>query len=314
MAKTKKNSLEIAAENIVTQNMNIQLLEKVLILTDTKMTKFGKAIYDAAKKINLDTNLLMMPPTPENGAEPNVVVANAMKAADVVIAPTYKSLSHTKARREANKAGARIATMPDVSEHSFLHGGLTADYQIITELVNKMYYALKGKTKVKVESKNGTNVDFEIGEMILDRDTGILHNAGQFGNLPAGEVDTAPNEGSTNGIVVFDDLNGFGKKIKLKISNGSVDETDNQKLEEAFSRMPKARNIAEFGIGANPKAKVIGNTLEDEKVLGTIHIALGNNMSYGGRPDVQFHKDGIIEEPTVTVDGRLIIRNGKWLI
>jgi len=311
---SEKTSLEIGAETIVTQNMNIQLLDKVLVLTDTKMLKFGKAIYDAARKINLDTNLLVMTPTPENGAEPTGIVAEAMKAADVVIAPTFKSLSHTKARREACKAGARVATMPEVAEYSFTHGGLTADYKIVSELSNKMHQAVKGTTHVKIESKNGTNFSFEIGKFILDKDTGILHNSGQFGNLPAGEVDTAPNEGSASGTLVFDDLADFGKNIKLKVEKGFVEENGNKKLEEVFKNMPRARNIAEFGIGTNPKAKVIGNTLEDEKVLGTVHIALGNNMSYGGHCDVQFHKDGIIEEPTVTVDRRLIIRNGKWLI
>jgi leucyl aminopeptidase (aminopeptidase T) len=310
---TKKYSLQSASETIVMQNLNIQFLEKVLVITDMKMLKFGKAIYDAARKVNLDTNLLVMPPPSATGMAPNAVVAAAMKASDVVIAVTSKSISHTKARREACKAGARMASMPGVSELSFIQGGLTADYNKVRELTNRMYEAIKGRRKVKVESKNGTNVSFEIGDMILDRDTGLIHARGQFGNLPGGEVDTAPNEGSAKGIIVFDELVGYGKNVRLEVSNGSVKKTDNKKLEELLNIMPKARNIAEFGIGTNPQAKIIENTLEDEKVLGTVHMALGNNMTYGGHCDVQFHKDGIIEEPTVEVDGRMIIRTGKWL-
>ena len=310
----KKISLQSAAEAIVMQNMNIQFLEKVLVVTDTKMMKFGKAIYDAARKVNIDTNLLVTPAPSANGSEPDDVVAAAMKTSDVVIAVTSRSISHTKARREACKAGTRIASMPGVSELSFTQGGLTADYSKVSELTNRMYEAMKGRRKVKVESKNGTNVSFEIGDMILDRDMGLIRARGQFGNLPAGEVDTAPNEGTAKGVIVFDELTGYGKNIMLEVGNGIVEKTDCKRLEELFSSMPKARNIAEFGIGTNPHAKIIGNTLEDEKVLGSVHIALGNNMTYGGHCDVQFHKDGIIEEPTVEVDGRLVIRSGKWLV
>lgn len=76
---------------------------------------------------------------------------------------------------------------------------------------------------------------------------------------------------------------------------------------------PLARSIAEFGIGTNEKAKISGIVLEDEKVLGTVHIAVGNNKSMGGEIDVPIHLDGVIRKPDVYLDGELIMKKGKML-
>ena len=85
-------------------------------------------------------------------------------------------------------------------------------------------------------------------------------------------------------------------------------------LEKRLDRIgPKAYMLAEFAIGTNPKAMVTGNVLEDEKVLGTCHIAIGNNVSFGESNDVPVHLDGIISRPTVIVGSRTILENGNAL-
>ncbi|MEZ4763254.1 MAG: hypothetical protein R3C26_08680 [Calditrichia bacterium] len=77
---------------------------------------------------------------------------------------------------------------------------------------------------------------------------------------------------------------------------------------------PKARNLAELGVGTNDSAQINGTILEDEKVLGTVHLALGNNMSMGGTCDVGFHVDGILLNPTLTIDDVVILKDGKMII
>ena len=76
----------------------------------------------------------------------------------------------------------------------------------------------------------------------------------------------------------------------------------------------KARNIAEFGIGTNDSARLSGILLEDEKVMGTVHLALGNNVTMGGSVNVPMHVDGVIKKPTVYLDGKLLMDKGKLLI
>lgn len=74
-----------------------------------------------------------------------------------------------------------------------------------------------------------------------------------------------------------------------------------------------ARGIAEFGIGTNPGAKIIGHPLVDEKVWGTIHIAFGMNLSIGGTRDSNIHYDCIINAPTVWVDDVMILDKGNHI-
>src|SRR4030042_450852 len=118
-------SLMEGAKTVVTHCLNIKPYEKVSIVTDRKLLKIGQALYDACREINFDTVLIVMEPTGRDGAEPPAVVANAMKASSIVIAPTFYSLTHTKARIEAMGAAGKVGNMPDVSEFSFTKGGLT---------------------------------------------------------------------------------------------------------------------------------------------------------------------------------------------
>ncbi|MFT4326928.1 MAG: aminopeptidase, partial [Candidatus Woesearchaeota archaeon] len=124
----------------------------------------------------------------------------------------------------------------------------------------------------------------------------------------------------TNGTIVYDgSIAGVGKittPIKLEVKKGKAtivsknkDSTKLKKLLESVG--PKAYNLAELGIGTNPNAILTGNVLEDEKVLGTCHIALGNDLSYNGTNNVPIHLDGIILKPTITVDGKIIMKDGK---
>ncbi len=107
--------------------------------------------------------------------------------------------------------------------------------------------------------------------------------------------------------------------VKLTVQNGYAVKIEGgegaKKLEEMLAPFGKeAGNIAELGIGTNDQAALVGIILEDEKVLGTVHVAVGNNASFGGTVTVPVHLDGIITSPTLEVDGRLVMQNGKLLV
>ena len=88
-----------------------------------------------------------------------------------------------------------------------------------------------------------------------------------------------------------------------------------EKLQKLLSAHGKdAFNIAELGVGTNDKAIITGKILEDEKVLGTVHVALGNNIGFGGNVSVPIHLDGILMNPTLKVDGKIIIKDGMQLL
>jgi leucyl aminopeptidase (aminopeptidase T) len=150
-------------------------------------------------------------------------------------------------------------------------------------------------------------------------DTGLLTERGAFGNLPAGEAFLAPVEGTAAGTIVVDgsvgDSGALTDPITLVVSAGYVTEIRGdasgglEKLLQPHGR--DAYSIAELGIGTNDRARIVGNVLEDEKVLGTVHIAMGNNAFMGGKVNVPSHHDAVLRRPDLLIDGTAIMRAGE---
>ena len=304
------------ARTVIRQCLKVKPGEKALILTDKKIpSSIPQILLEALKEVNAISEIKIIEPLKFDGQEPSKEIADLMKNFDVIILVTSKSLTHTKAREDACKAGARIASMPGITEFSFIEGGLTADYEEVKKSVEKIHEKVKESKEIEITSDNGTNFKAKVEGRRWFKDDGMIDEKGKFSNLPAGEVFIAPLEGTSEGILVFDKMGRFGENIKIEVKNGIAKKIEGSELlEKAIQEIgEKARNIAEIGIGANPKAKVIGNVLEDEKVLGTVHVALGNNFYFGGKIDVPFHVDGIILKPNLEVDGELLIKNGKWV-
>jgi len=173
---------------------------------------------------------------------------------------------------------------------------------------------LENAKKVRITSDNGTDFSANVEGREWVKDDGMIHEKGSFHNLPAGETAVAPLEGTSQGTIVIDKMAFYGEGIRYTIENGFVEKIQgSERLEKEVNKVGRlARNIAEIGIGTNPKARIIGNILEDEKVFGTVHIAVGNSLSLHGKVDVPLHIDGIIPEPTLEVDGEVLIKDGKW--
>ena len=314
--------MQKSAEKIVTVCMNVCKDESVLIITDTNKVKIGRAIFEAASAISANTAMLMMKPTKRHADEPQDIIAKKMLDTDVIIAPTTYSLTHTMARKKATEQGARIATMPGITEGMMEDGAITADFRQVESLTVKLSKILDTASEARITSKLGTDVTIGLEGREAISDTGIFHNSGDFGNLPAGESFIAPVEGTTEGTVVVDGSmmdHLIKEPITLEIKDGNVVSFVGNQLakmieSEVNTVGPLARNIAELGIGTNDKAKLSGNVLEDEKILGTVHIAIGNNATFGGNVNVGLHFDGIIQNPTLFLDDKKVIQDGNLLV
>ena len=318
-----EEAFQKAAETVVKKCLNVKAGETFLVITDTERLNIGNALFKKGLEVGAETLLVVMKPRTRHGEEPPEPIAEMWKHVDVFVAPTTYSLTHTQARKRAVEAGARGATMPGITEEMFKRT-LSIDYEIVKNNVEKLYEALKDAKEVRVLSDKGTDITLRIDGRPLHKDTGIYHNPGDFGNLPAGEIYVAPIEGSANGTIVFDgsiaSIGLLREPVKIVVKDGYAVEISGgeeaRKLKELLEKVGKkeAYNIAELGIGCNPAAKVVGNILEDEKIFGTVHIALGDNSTFGGKVIAGIHLDGIIMKPTLIVDGRKVIENGKWLI
>ncbi|MBC8443981.1 aminopeptidase [Candidatus Woesearchaeota archaeon] len=295
--------------------------ESVLIITDKNKKEIANSLVNASKELSLKPTLIEIPELKINGQEPPESTAQTMKEFDICILVTSKSLTHTKARRSACEAGARIATMPNATVE-MIKRTIPINYQELQERNTKLVKLLEKTEIVRVTTQKGTDITMNIkGRDIHGINDGLYTQKGQYGNLPCGEVCLAPIEGTTNGKFIVDASMGTGKlpsPLTIEVKNGfatSITGEHAQKIKDMFKDLPKeAYNIAELGIGTNPNAKITGNVLEDEKVLGTAHIALGNNKSFGGDVDVPIHIDGIFRAPTIYLDSKMIIEQGKFLI
>lgn len=313
--------LESAARTALETCLAVKPGETVLVITDEPTREIGTAIWRVAKSMNTEAMLTEMISRQRDGEEPPAPIAALMAASSVVLCPTSKSLTHTAARREACAHGARIATLPGITTDMMIRC-LNADYNAIATRSKKLATVLESGDEIHVTSPAGTDIRLRRGDRRAIPNTGLYHNPGEGGNLPAGETYFAPIEGGAQGIVVFEAaVAGIGKikkPIRLVVQNGIAVEitggAEAQKLNDLINPLgTAARNVAELGIGTNDQAKITGVILEDEKVLGTVHLALGDNMSMGGTVAVPSHVDGLILQPTVYLDGQMIMNAGRLL-
>jgi len=321
-APRRSPALEAAARNALIDCLDVKAGETVTIITDEGKRNIGLTLWQVAKALGAETVLVEMIPRSRNGEEPPAPLAALMATSSVVLCPTSMSLTHKAARREASAHGVRIATLPGITE-DMMKRCLSADYQAIAERSRRLSEILQGGEEVRVVSPAGTDIKMSRGDRYPKPDTGLYHHPGEYGNLPAGETFFAPIEGTAQGTIVFEAaMAGIGKlkkPITVIVRNGRAVEitggAEARKLNEIVDQVgPEARNIAELGIGTNDKAKVTGLILEDEKVMGTVHIALGDNKSMGGNVAVPSHLDGLIMKPTVYLDGRKIMEAGELLV
>jgi aminopeptidase len=296
--------------------------EKVLIVTDEPLRIIGYSLWQAAKDLGTEVMLVEMLPRKTNGEEPPPEVAELMKKVDVVLCPTSKSLTHTDARRNASAAGARVATLPGVTEEIMIRC-MNADYNKIAERTFKICAMMEKTDAIRVTTSLGTNITMPIRGREAHASSGLFKEKGLWGNLPTGESYLAPLEGLSNGVVVVDgsmaSVGMVKEPIHILVKDGYATEItggdEAKRLRELLEPHGKdAYTVAEFGIGTNDKAILTGKILEDEKVMGTIHIAFGDNKSMGGSVRVASHLDGLIKHPTVWFDDKMIMKDGEFVI
>ncbi len=296
--------------------------ENVVIITDEPKRRIGLAFWEIACELGADAIFCEIIPRKTNGAEPPRAVAALLKECDVFMIPTSKSMTHTDARRASCKNGGRGATLPSITEDT-MKRTLRADYGKIRELTSRVAAKIQGAKEARVITALGTDITFSIEGRKCLEDTGIITEKGSSTNLPAGEAYLAPVEGTARGRIVADgSCAGVGminEPIVLEVSGGFATDITGGAEAKALIELTApfgrdGRNIAELGIGTNDKAQLTGSALEDEKVMGTVHIALGDNISMGGKVSLQSHLDMIIKAPTLLIDGKELLKEGKLLV
>ncbi len=316
-----------AARSVVRTCMQIRPSEHVLVVTDPETSEVGRALYEATAEVTDRILLMMMPPSHKKGMEPPSPVAELMRQQDVVLLATKTSLTHTRARRNATRENARIASMPGITTEILSKGGMTADYGAMKKEISGLNPLLRKRTSVVVRSPGGTDLSFRTGARWVLEDSGICNRPGQITNLPAGKVFVLPKEGTANGKVVIDgswEGHRLEEPLTLLIEDGVVigtsgggeSEEITRVMDEARSRVrssliERVGTIAEFGFGMNPRSHISGNQLEDQVVRGSAYIAIGDNSALGGTASVGFQLRGVMSKPSIELEDVDLVVDGK---
>jgi leucyl aminopeptidase (aminopeptidase T) len=316
------SELRSAALIAVRDCMGVHPGERVLVVTDAPLRTIGYAAFEAARDLGNDVLLIEMLPRKTNGEEPPAEIAVLMTQYDVVLCPTSKSLTHTDSRRNASAKGARVATLPGVTEEVMVRC-MNADYKEIAARTFRICELMRTTKVIRVKAPAGTDITLPIEGREAHASSGVFRDKGLYGNLPTGEAYLAPLEGLSNGVVVVDgsmaSVGMVDEPIRITVRDGyATDITGGESARRLIALLEPhgkdGRTVAEFGIGTNDKAILTGVILEDEKVMGTIHIAFGDNKSMGGSVRVASHLDGLVKQPTVWFDDRIIMEQGRLLV
>ncbi len=255
-------------------------------------------------------------------AAKNIVSEFSAEVASVVIAMSNNSTSHTRFRWLANVAGTRFASLPHFDPDMFFTS-MAVDWEVLAARTSRLADIVNKTISMELTTPDGTRLSFSIEGRHAEVDDGLLTAPGSFGNLPAGEVYLAPLEGTAEGVmkIWYAPTNKLTTPLTLIIRGGEVvtvegDDPHKDWLGRKFAESSKNRNIAELGIGTNDRATRPDNVLEAEKILGTVHIAFGDNTGFGGVVSTPFHEDYVLYNPTLSGKTRegeslLILDNGK---
>ncbi|MCC8194868.1 MAG: aminopeptidase [Deltaproteobacteria bacterium] len=296
--------------------------EKVLVITDDKSFAIGNIMYDCAKAYT-DTTLICTEPRATHGSAPTDAVAAAMKSADVIFSATTFSLFNTTARIEACKAGARFVNMADYSVAMLEAGCLFVDFARTRSLVEATAARITGKV-CTITTPAGTNLTASIEGRKAVSGFGMANKPGMAASPPDIETAVGPTDGGADGVLVIDGsipLPGLGvlkEPVRIRVEKGCIADiaggAEAKLLDESLKAMndPRVYRVGEIGFGMNTGAGISGRMLEDEGVYGTLHIGIGNNLSYGGTNDTPIHIDLIMKSPTYTVDGRVVCKDGEY--
>jgi aminopeptidase len=315
------SDLDSAVRAVVRDCLGVSAGEDVLVICNPATRELAERLRSEAEDAGADAVLALMPERESHAAEPPASIAAAMSAADVVLAPTVQSLSHTAARNAATEAGVRIATLPGVTE-DMLARVMSADMAELRRRGRAIAERLTAGSEALITSPDGSDLRLGLGDREAIPDAGELTQRGAFGNLPCGEGFIAPLEGTTEGTLVVDgSIGAVGiptEPVAMTVESGHLvaasGEEGGRLMELLTAHGPGGTNVAELGIGSNEKAKLTGEVLEDEKILGTAHVAFGASAAIGGTVQVPVHLDCVVMRPDVSVDGEPLVRAGELLV
>ncbi|MGF0095595.1 aminopeptidase [Peptoniphilus sp. SGI.035] len=318
----KKILMGKIADKLIDVNLKMKKGEKLLIVTEPDKISIAETIAASAYRKDIEPVITIMMPREFDSNEPPKIIAEAMKASDAFLSVVGKSITHTNAVKKATENGSRGIVLTQFTEDMMIHGGMECDFEKQAPLCKKVASMLANSKKIHLTTPMGTDLTFS-AEGRRGNSLYCIVEPGEFSTAPTIEANVSPIEGTAQGKIVADasvPYIGIGlleEPIEFEVVDGFIVDIKGgyqaKMLSDNFKSMndPNVYNIAELGIGLNPKCSFVGLMLEDEGVYGSAHIGIGTSVNLGGTLKAACHYDAIMTGATVVADGVEILKDGK---
>ena len=320
----KSVEVQRCARVAVERCAGVRASERVLVVTDTMRDQgVAQALMGAALAAGAEAVLTVIPTRRLTPQEPPASVAAAMRATDVVFLHTTYSLTHSSARVQAQQAGARVISMPGVTEDGFLRT-LSVDMDRLAALTNRLADRVADARTARVTTPLGTDMRYELAHPVTTLD-GVVEKPGDLDTFPPGLFLSVPREGGVSGRAVVDgaitQIGRLSSPVSMSFADGRLVKIEGGgeagRLTELLASLEddNSYRFAAWGIGSNPGAALVGDdpSFEGERVFGWTHVSTGSNAAFpGGTVRAKIHLDGIISRPTIYLDEELILLDGGF--
>ncbi len=307
-----------AAGRAVNQSLKVRKGERFLLVTDKQKLEIAEAVAYWAKQAGAETTTYLMTETLRPITGPTGLFKELSKRAGIFVymldARSAEKPFRSFMVAEGRKRG-RICMMPGITR-DMMERLVNVDFGAMNLFTKKVIRALKDAGDVAIENAAGTHIAFSVEGRKWDNDNGDISRKGMHGNLPAGECYTCPVEETFTGKLVISLIDEYLGRGVMEFRKGKLVRWSGKGIDAVLKNVgadPTGRIIGEFGVGTNPGARITANMLEAEKAFGTVHFAIGD--SYGiGRNKSRHHYDALVDKVTIRAKGKVIARNGKFLI
>ena len=323
---SKPTDYMFGARKLVDACTSVAPDERVLIITDRDTDPIiPDSVAQAARERNAIVQVLTMENNKADSGEPPAEIAGAMLEADVIFTAVQVSVTHPQAVRDATANGARIAALTQWIPEMLAGGGIEADFHAIEPRVMKVAKIWDEGSVVRVTARGGTDITMDIrGRLGTPHAKTSVIRKGEFHPVPDIESPVSPVTG--DGVIVSDasipylNIGVLDEPVTLQVKDGKVVSIEGGEPAEIVRASwtslndPNVYNLAEIGIGMNPSCRLIGRMLEDEGVATTCHFGIGTSNTLGGTVKAACHYDFIVHDPTIEVDGVIIMQEGNLLV
>jgi aminopeptidase len=311
-----------AARNALECVLEAKKGETIMIFCDDEKTDVCEPFSIGALKLGLKTRLIKLKtePTLRKDIPLEIKEIFTKQRTDIFVNLLRGNREETTFRiklteLETEDRKARLAHCPGITLDMLTDGALALtikDHREMQDFAKSLIQRLGQASRVEITNSAGTNISMSVERRPFFTDTMIDWNRLSWMNMPTGEVTVAPVEDSLEGELICDmAIGGIGPikaAVGIKAKEGKVQKTESQddrvlrSVEESLKTDSRAKIVGEFAFGINPKARFVEEFLEAEKILGTVHVAFGNNSDMpGGRNPSSNHMDFLISKPTVKI-------------